>query len=49
MRKLKLQMQVTADGFVLKELAPGLGIDDVRAATAAPLRVAPDLREMQFD
>jgi len=42
-------LQVTADGFVLKELAPGLTIDDVRAATAAPLRVAGDVREMTFD
>jgi 3-oxoacid CoA-transferase subunit B len=41
-------LQVTADGFLLREIAPGLGVDDVRAATAAPLRVASDVREMQF-
>jgi 3-oxoacid CoA-transferase len=41
-------IQVGPDGFVLRELAPGIGVDDVRAATAAPLRVAPDVREMQF-
>jgi 3-oxoacid CoA-transferase len=41
-------LQVTVDGFLLRELAPGLGIDDVKAATAAPLHVAPDIREMQF-
>jgi len=41
-------IDVDADGFLLRELAPGLGVDDVKAATAAPLRVAGDLREMQF-
>lgn len=40
--------QVTPAGFVLKEIAPGLTVDDVRAATAAPLTVAPDVREMEF-
>jgi acyl CoA:acetate/3-ketoacid CoA transferase beta subunit len=30
-------------------LAPGLTVDDVKAATAAPLRVARDVREMQFE
>lgn len=35
-------------GFLLRELAPGISVDDVRAATAAPLRVASDVREMQF-
>ncbi len=42
-------VQVTPDGFLLRELAPGLGVDDVRAATAAPLAVAPDVGEMRFD
>jgi 3-oxoacid CoA-transferase len=42
-------LQVTPDGFLLREVAPGLGVDDVRAATAAPLQVAPDVREMQFE
>jgi 3-oxoacid CoA-transferase len=41
-------VQVGPDGFVLKELAPGLRVDDVRAATAAPLTVAPDVSEMSF-
>jgi len=39
---------IDAEGFLLRELAPGLTVDDVRAATAAPLRVAGDIREMQF-
>jgi 3-oxoacid CoA-transferase len=41
-------IDVDASGFVLREVAPGVSADDVRRATAAPLRVAADLREMQF-
>ena len=41
-------IQVTPDGFLLREVAPGLRVDDVRAATGAPLRVAPDVSEMAF-
>jgi 3-oxoacid CoA-transferase len=41
-------LQVTPRGFLLRELAPGVTADEVRAATAAPLELAADLREMQF-
>jgi len=41
-------LDVTPEGFLLRELAPGLGIDDVKRACAAPLRVANDVREMTF-
>jgi len=41
-------MDVTEGGLVLRELAPGVTVDDVRAATAAPFAVADDLSEMQF-
>ena len=41
-------IQVTARGFVLKELAPGVTLDEVRAATAAHLHIAEDVREMEF-
>ena len=41
-------IDVDTDGFLLRELAPGLTVDDVRAATGAPLRVARDVREMTF-
>ena len=37
-----------ADWFVLRELVPGVTIDDVRRLTAVPLRVAPDVREKRF-
>ena len=41
-------IQVDQHGFLLKELAPGVPLDEVQAATAAPLRVAADIREMEF-
>jgi 3-oxoacid CoA-transferase subunit B len=39
---------VDGDGFLLREIAPGLTVDDVKAATDAPLRVARDVKEMEF-
>jgi 3-oxoacid CoA-transferase subunit B len=42
-------IDIDADGFLLRELAPGLSVDDVKAATGAPLRVASDVHEMQFE
>jgi 3-oxoacid CoA-transferase len=41
-------IDIDAQGFLLRELAPGLSVDDVKTATAAPLRVASDVQEMQF-
>ena len=41
-------IDVGRDGFALRELAPGVSIDDVRAVTAAPLAVASDVREMEL-
>ncbi len=41
-------IRIDPEGFLLKELAPGVTADEVRALTAAPLRVAEDLREMEF-
>lgn len=35
-------------GFVLKELAPGFSVDDIRQASEATLQVDPDVREMQL-
>jgi 3-oxoacid CoA-transferase B subunit len=41
-------LDVAADGFVLREIAPGVRPDDLRPVTEAPFRIAPDLREMEF-
>ena len=38
--------QVTPDGLVLKELAPGYSVDDIRACTDADFTVAEDLGVM---
>jgi 3-oxoacid CoA-transferase len=41
-------LSVTTEGFLVRELAPGVPLERVRALTGAPLRAAPDLREMTF-
>ena len=40
-------IQVTPQGLVLKEVAPGLSAQDVQKATEARLIVAPDLKTME--
>ena len=42
-------IRVEENGFVLSELAPGWTADAIAAITAAPLALAPDLREMPLD
>ena len=37
---------IEPSGFVLREVAPGVTVGDVIAATDAPLTIAPDVREM---
>jgi len=32
-------LEITAEGFVLTELAPGVTVDEVRAATAAQITI----------
>src|SRR5918996_3143645 len=39
-------VDVTDTGFVLHETAPGVSVEEVQAATGAPLTVADDVREM---
>jgi 3-oxoacid CoA-transferase B subunit len=40
-------LDVTADGFLLREVAPGVSIDRVRELTAAPLQLDPACAEME--
>ncbi len=39
-------IDVTPEGLVLREVAPGVTAAEVQAKTGAPLRIAPDCREM---
>ena len=39
-------IEVTKDGLVLTEVAPGVSVEAVRAATAAPFKVSPELKEI---
>lgn len=41
-------LDLTKEGFLLKELAPGFSVDDVKAASEAPLRVDSEVREMRI-
>jgi len=41
-------MDVTPDGLVLRELAPGVSARDVQDKTAADLKTGPDLQEMRL-
>jgi len=41
-------MEVTPDGLVLREIAPGLTAADVQSVTEPKLIVSPDLKEIEF-
>jgi 3-oxoacid CoA-transferase subunit B len=41
-------LDLSKEGFILKEFAPGLSIDEVKAATEAPLTIDPEVREIRF-
>ena len=41
-------IEVTPDGLVLKELAPGVSADAVQRLTEPKLRTSPELREMKI-
>jgi 3-oxoacid CoA-transferase len=41
-------IDVDREGFLLREVAPGVSVEEVQQVTAAPLRVADDVREMVF-
>jgi 3-oxoacid CoA-transferase B subunit len=38
----------TGDGFLLREIAPGLTVDEIRSVTAGKLTVVPDLRTVKL-
>ncbi|MBN1828562.1 MAG: CoA transferase subunit B [Deltaproteobacteria bacterium] len=41
-------MKITPSGLVLKEIAPGVAVEDIRAATEAILIIPDDLKEMDL-
>lgn len=41
-------IEVTSDGLVLRERAPGVSVEDIRKATAAKLIIPADVPEMRF-
>src|SRR5437868_6347741 len=41
-------IDVTREGLMLREHAPGVSIEEIRKATAARLTIAEDVREMKF-
>lgn len=41
-------MEVTPEGLLLKEIAPGLTVDNVQSVTEPKLIISPDLKEIEF-
>lgn len=41
-------MEVTSEGIVLKELAPGVTVEDIQVKTEATLIISPNLEEMKI-
>ena len=41
-------LDLTKEGFLLKEIAPGFTVDDIKAASEAPLRIDPEIREIRI-
>jgi 3-oxoacid CoA-transferase len=42
-------VDIDAEGFLLREVAPGVAPQEVVAVTGAPVRVAGDVRDMEFE
>ena len=42
-------VDIEADGFLLREVAPGVAPQEVVAVTGAPMRIAGDVHEMEFE
>jgi 3-oxoacid CoA-transferase subunit B len=45
----RAMIEITPEGFLLKEFAPGWSIEEITKATAAELRIAKDVKEMKFN
>jgi 3-oxoacid CoA-transferase subunit B len=41
-------IEVTKDGLVLRERAPGVSVEEIRKATAAKMTIPGDVTEMKF-
>ena len=41
-------IEVVPEGLLLKELYPGLSLEDIQSVTEPRLIVAPDLKEIEF-
>ncbi len=41
-------IEVTADGLVLREIYPGLSVEDIQSVTEPLLHVSPDLKEIEL-
>ena len=39
-------LEITDKGFTLRELAPGVSIEDMQAATGAPIVIDGEIKEM---
>jgi 3-oxoacid CoA-transferase subunit B len=42
-------IEITPQGLVLKELAPGVNVEEVQEVTEPQLRISPELREMKVE
>jgi 3-oxoacid CoA-transferase subunit B len=40
--------EITEDGFVLMEIAPGVTVEDVKAKTEGRLLISPDLKQIEI-
>jgi acyl CoA:acetate/3-ketoacid CoA transferase beta subunit len=41
-------MEVTSKGLLLKEIAPGITVEQLQSVTEAKLIIASDLKEIEF-
>jgi acyl CoA:acetate/3-ketoacid CoA transferase beta subunit len=41
-------IEVTSEGLVLRERAPGVSVDEIKKSTEAALKISGDVPEMRF-